>query len=390
MMNSETATMLEVAEACAKCRCGCCKDQCPMYSEIVEESISPKGRNLLIRAVCAGIVEPDERTVRIAYSCLLCKRDEYNCSAKLKNADATEAFREYLVDKGLPLLKEHGLLVKSLENYGNPWQESRAARKRWAKDLKGRKALPGRNEVLFYVGCTFALDRSLQETPRALAHLMELAGENYGLLLEDETCCGSTAKRIGHRALFEKLRKENEARIRTLGVKTVVTACAGCFKTLKQDYPGLTKDFEVLHSTEYLSRSINAGKLHFKDANMKVTYHDPCHLGRHAEVYDDPRRLLKAVRGLKLIEMRNSREKARCCGGGAGVKTAYPEISSKAALRRLREAERTGADAIVTTCPFCVQTLRAAAEASSSEMKVIELSVFLAGLAVKSEKEAVR
>jgi len=387
-MTSGTTSMLETAEACAKCRCGCCKDQCPMYSEIIEESISPKGRNLLIRAVCNGILEPDERAVRIAYSCLLCRRDEFDCSAGLKNAEAAEAFREYLVDRGVPLLSQHEPLVKSLENYGNPWQESRAARKRWAREIKGKKAIPGKTEVLFYVGCTFALDRSLQESPKALAHLMELAGEEYGLLLEDELCCGSTAKRIGQRTLFEKLRKENESRIRGISAKTVVTACAGCYKTLKQDYPGLAKDTKLLHSSEYLWRLVSSGKLNFKKTNMRVTYHDPCHLGRHAEVYDDPRRILKAVPGLRLIEMKNSKEKARCCGGGAGVKTAYPEISAKAALRRLEEAERSGADAVVTTCPFCVQTLRAAAEASSSRMRVLELSVFLDELAVPRSKEA--
>ena len=376
-MNPETEAMLETAEACALCRCGCCKDQCPMYSEIVEESISPKGRNLLIRAVCKGIVEPDERAVRIAYSCLLCRRDEYDCSAKLKNADAAEAFREYLVSRGAPVLKEHELMVRSLDNYGNPWQEPRSARSRWARSLKGRKAVAGKTQVLFYVGCTFALDRSLQETPKALARLMELAGEEYGLLFEAETCCGSTAKRVGQRALFERLRNENEARIRGTRAKTVVTACAGCYKTLKQDYTGLSKDVEVLHATEYLSRLIKSGKLRFKESKFEVTYHDPCHLGRHAEVYDDPRRILKAVPGLHLVEMKNSREKARCCGGGAGVKTAYPEISAKAALRRLREAEKTGADVVVTSCPFCVQTLKAAAEASSSKIKVVELSVLL-------------
>ena len=381
-MNSGTAAMLETAEACAKCRCGCCKDQCPMYSEIVEESISPKGRNLLIRAVCGGVVEPDERTVRIAYSCLLCRRDEYDCSAKLKNAEAAEAFREYLVDKGIPPLKEHEPLIKSLENYGNPWQESRAARKRWARELKGRKAIPGKTKVLFYVGCTFALDRSLQETPAALVRLMEHVNEDFGLMLEDEVCCGSTVKRIGQRALFERLREENETKIRGLGVETIVTACAGCYKTLKQDYPGLGEDVEILHSTEYMSRLVRSGKIKFRNAKMAVTYHDPCHLGRHAEVYDAPRAILRAVPGLKLIEMRNSREKARCCGGGAGVKTAYPELSGKAALRRLKEAERTGADAIVTTCPFCVQTLGAAAEANSSKIRVIELSVFLDELVI--------
>jgi heterodisulfide reductase subunit D len=376
-MDSETEEMLKTVESCALCRCGCCKDDCPMYSEILEETISPKGRNFMIRAVLKGIIEPDERTVRIAYSCLLCRRDEHSCVAKLKSADVNESFRRYLVDRGQPLLPEHALLVKSLENYGNPWQEPKSSRKRWAKDFPGKKAVTGKTHTLFYVGCTFALDRSLQESPKALAHLMERAGEDYGLLMEDELCCGSTAKRIGHSKLFEKLRAENEKRLVNTGAKRIVTACAGCFKTLKQDYPGLSKKMEIQHSTEYLTGLVKSGKLKLPKSSLTLTYHDPCHLGRHAEVYDAPREILRSIPGLKLVEMANSKELSRCCGGGAGVKTAYPEISHKAALRRLKEAEKTGVKVVVTTCPFCVQTLRAAAESSGSKIEVLELAVFL-------------
>ncbi len=377
MTGSAFPDMLEVAEACMKCRCGCCKDECPMYSEMLEETISPKGRNILIRGLSKGVLEPDERAMRIAYSCLLCRRDELSCSAKLKNADATEMFREYLLSRGMPLLPEHEMLVKSLENYGNPWQEPKSARKRWVKGLDASKAVPRRTDTLFYVGCTFALDRTLQESPRALVSLMKKAGEGYGLLLEDEVCCGSTVKRLGHSRLYDKLRRENDRRLRSIEAKRIVTACSGCFKTLKQDYPGLTKDVEVLHATEYLDSLVKEGKLRPGPLPMKVTYHDPCHLGRHAEVYDAPRRVLASIPGLELIEMKSSRELARCCGGGAGVKTAYPEISLKVAVRRLKEAERTGAAALVTACPFCVQSLRSAASSTSSKLEVTELSVLL-------------
>jgi heterodisulfide reductase subunit D len=385
-MDSEIEEMTKIVEACAMCRCGCCKDDCPMYAEILEETISPKGRNFMIRAVMRGLIEPDERTARIAYSCLLCRRDEHSCVAELKNADATEAFRKYLIDRGLPLLPEHALLVKSIENYGNPWQEAKAARRRWAKALAGKKVVPGETDTLFYVGCTFALDRTLQESPRALARLMDRAGESYGLMLEDELCCGSTAKRIGHSKLFEKLRAENEKRLLATGVKRLVTACAGCYKTLSQDYPGLDGKIQILHATEYLAELVRKGRLKVPGSELKVTYHDPCHLGRHTGVYDAPREVLRAVPGLQFVEMKNSRELSRCCGGGAGVKTAYSDVSQKVAIKRLKEAEQTGADMLVTTCPFCVQTLKAAATASGSKLKVVELAVFLDGVAGPSDR----
>lgn len=376
-MEHEQTAMMEVAEACIKCRCGCCKDDCPMYSEILEESISPKGRNMLAHALMTGVVEPDERAMRIAYSCLLCRRDEQSCTAGLKNADATEALREYLLSRGLPLLPEHQQLVKGLENYGNPWQEPRSSRKRWARGLKERKVVPGKTETLFYVGCTFSLDRTLMEAPLALVHLLECAGERYGLMLEDELCCGSTAKRLGHRELFERLRAENAKKIRETGVKNIVTACAGCYKTLTQDYGPLLEGLRVQHSVECLAALARSGRLEFKAARIKVTYHDPCHLGRHTRVYDPPRELLRSVPELTLVEMGRSRELARCCGGGAGVKTAYPEISRRVAVERVKEAERTGAAVLVTTCPFCMQSLKNAANSIGSSIDVVELSAFL-------------
>jgi heterodisulfide reductase subunit D len=348
-----------------------------MYSEILEESISPKGRNALIRAIRQGVASPDDRAVRIAYSCLLCKRDEFSCTPHLKNAEATEIFRRYLVDIGVPLLPEHELLAKSLENYGNPWQEPRMARKRWARELRRHQLRQGETETLFYVGCTYSLDRSLQDAPRALLRLMERFGENFGLLLEEEVCCGSTAKRIGHFRLFEKLRAENEKKLRESGVRTIVTSCAGCYKTLKQDYPGLGKDVEILHSTEFLERRIRASKLEWDTVPLRVTYHDPCHLGRHMEIYEAPRAILRSIPGLELVEMGNSRETSRCCGGGAGVKTAYPEISKAIARKRLKEAEGTGAKIIVTTCPFCAQTLRSAVDSAHPELEVVTLEVLL-------------
>ena len=274
----------------------------------------------------------------------------------------------------------------------------RHARKRWAKNLKDKKALKGKTDTLFYVGCTFALDRTLQESPRALARLMERAGEDFGLMLEDELCCGSTAKRIGHSKLFGKLSKENEKRLLAvlenekradaphlagLGVDAVecevesrVVVAGADLRRLRENL-ATHRVVQLLHSTEYILDLVKKDKLRFKHAPIMVTYHDPCHLGRHAEIFEEPRKVLSAVPGLKLIEMKNSKELSRCCGGGAGVKTAYPEVSRKAALKRVREAERTGAEVLVTACPFCVQTLRDAATASGSKIEILELAVLL-------------
>ncbi len=376
-MDAETERMLSVVEACSRCRCGCCKDQCPMYSELLEESMSPKGRNALIGAVASGAVEPDERAMRIAYACLLCRRDELICGGKLKNAQANETFRKLLVDKGLQPLPAHEAALKSLANYGNPWQEPKLARKKWARNLKGRKFNKAEHGTLLFVGCTAGLDRNLWEGPRALARLMDLADERWGALQDDELCCGSTVKRLGQQKVFEKLRDDNINLIKSIGARRIVVPCAGCLKTFRQDYGELLQDVEVLHSSEYILKTLNEKRLRIPPVMIRVTYHDPCHLGRHLEMYDTPREVLKSVKGLKLVEMENSREKAKCCGGGAGVKTAYPEVASKVAVKRLKEAEATGTNILVTTCPFCVQTLKAAKEQTGSHMEILDLAVLL-------------
>lgn len=348
-----------------------------MYAELLEESMSPKGRNALIGAIAKGAVEPDERAMRIAYACLLCRRDELTCTASLKNAEANESFRRMLVERGLQPLPAHDAVMKSLANYGNPWQEPKVARRKWARTMKGRKFTKSEHGTLLFVGCTAGLDRNLWEGPRALARLMNLADERWGALMDDEICCGSTVKRIGQEKLFQKLRDDNVRKITEIGARRIVVPCAGCLKTFRQDYGDLLKDVEVLHSSEYILQTVKEKRLRIPPVQIKVTYHDPCHLGRHLGMYDAPRAVLKSVKGLRLVEMENNREMARCCGGGAGVKTAYPEVTSKVAVKRLKEAEATGTSMLVTACPFCVQTLKAAKGQTGSAMEIVDLPVLL-------------
>ena len=370
-------TMEDISESCVYCRCGCCKDGCPVYEEILEESMSPKGRNELIRAIMNGVIEPDERAMRIAYSCLLCRRDEESCGARLKNSEAVEQFRAYLLRRGLEPLPEHQDLANSLRNYGNPWGQPRGSRKRWARDVTASTSSTEQGCELFYVGCTFALDRSLTKTPRAVASIMEKAGSRFRVMLEDEVCCGSTIKRIGDVRLFEELRNANCEAILSCEPARIVTPCAGCYKTMAQDYGDLLGGIEVIHSTQYILGVLREGRLRLKEIRVTATYHDPCHLGRYAGIYDEPREILRLIPGLELVEMSNSRELSMCCGGGGGVKTAYGDLSSRIAQKRVREAEETGASLLVTACPFCVQTLSAAAKSMDSPIIVEEISVLV-------------
>ena len=375
--DENSASMVEVSESCVHCRCGCCKDGCPVYEEVLEESMSPKGRNELIQAILKGVVDPDERAMRIVYSCLLCRRDEESCGARLKHSEAVEQFRAFLVERGVELLPEHQSLANNLRNYGNPWGQPRSARKRWAKGAVLSEHAAGQGDILLFVGCTFALDRSLMDTPRALASIMRKAGERFHVALEDEACCGSTIKRLGEEQMFDERRRTNCEVILRTKPSRVITPCSGCYKTLIQDYDDMLRGAEVQHSTQYILRLLQQKRLELREMDATVTYHDPCHLGRYADIYDEPREILRRIPKLRLVEMKSSRELSMCCGGGGGVKTAYADLSTRIARKRIEEAQKTGASMLVTACPFCVQSLSTAATSLGSDIAVEEISVLV-------------
>jgi len=198
---------------------------------------------------------------------------------------------------------------------------------------------------------------------------------DYGCLGKDEKCCGSVMLRMGDPE-FERLARENINMFNDLGIETLISSCAGCFKTIKGDYPKVGKlNFEVLHTVEFLRRLYEDKKLVFKNpVEKRVTYHDPCHLGRASGVYDDPRFIMEMIPGLELIEMPRNREYSRCCGAGGGLKSGYPDIQNKMAQRRVKEAEETGAEELVSACPFCFQGLQVGISALESPLVMRDIS----------------
>jgi len=372
MMDSK---YVDILEACSRCHCGCCKDGCPIYGTMLEEQVSARGRNLIIRACLKGTIEPDERVARALYSCLLCRLDEENCGARIPNAEIYEHMREYLFSRGLGPLPEHEPLLASLRNYGNPWMQPKSARERWIRRSGADKMAKAGGKTLYYAGCTFSLAPEIDGVPSSMVQLMEIAGEEFDLLGKEELCCGSTALRIGDRKLFTGLSKSNTERLARFN--RVVTSCAGCFKTMSQDYGPVEGAPQMVHSVQMLSDLLRTGRLRPHELKARVTYHDPCHLGRHSGLYDAPREILRSIPGIEFIEMKNSRELARCCGAGAGVKTANPAISLEIAKRRILEASETGAEILISACPFCEQSLSEAAKSLGSSMRVMDISELL-------------
>jgi heterodisulfide reductase subunit D len=234
-------------------------------------------------------------------------------------------------------------------------------------------------DVLYYAGCTASYDINVKEVGINTLNILDALGIKFGILGTEEKCCGSPFLRIGDYE-FERLAEYNIRLFNSLNVKMLITACAGCYRTISVDYKKMgTLNMEVLHISQLLERLIKEKKIELKhEVLSKVTYHDPCHLGRHSNVYDTPREILKAIPGLEFVEMDRIREFSRCCGAGGGFKAGFSDIQNRMAQERVKDAEKTDADRLVTTCPFCYQGLQIGINALKSKLKMTDLSELVA------------
>ncbi len=218
-----------------------------------------------------------------------------------------------------------------------------------------------------------------KEIAKSTIELLRKADVNFKLLGKDEWCCGSVLLRTGNIETAKDIAEHNIQVLNKADTAQVLTSCAGCYRTLKKDYEEMfgKQNFEIIHIVDFLGELVDEGKLKFPEVKIKVTYHDPCHLGRHTNIYDTPRKILNSIPGLELVEMARNRKNARCCGAGGGVRSAFKELSDKMADERLKEAEETGAEVLTSACPFCTFALREAAKRNGSKMRVLDLPEFL-------------
>ena len=384
-------------DACT--RCGECTATCPTGGEAQDiELVTPRGKILKLRefyraqyglkARLLGPKEiPDDQLKELAsrsYECTICGQCKTVCPAHLDTIEMWENMREFLVANQLGPLPAHESIVKSIENYDNPWMQPRTQRSRWSKriekEVRIKDALKERAEVLFFVGCTAAFDPNIKEMAINSAKVLGAAKVDFGTLGNEEGCCGSTLLRTGMLESGRKTALKNIERFEKAAPSIMVASCAGCYKTIRQDYPRIGKmDSKMVHMTTFVNELVSSGKLKLgKRVDSTVTYHDPCHLGRHNHLYDEPRRILESIPGIRLIEMERTREESRCCGAGGGVKTAFPELAEKIAALRVADAEKTGADTLATSCPFCYQSLKAAIEAKGSKLRMVDLMELVA------------
>ncbi len=389
-------------DACT--RCGECSNWCPAYEQDNREPLTPRGRATQFRDIIRrqhGVFSADSPLGRLIgrkpvtneeltlfakdlYACSTCMQCHYVCPVLIDTVELWEKIRETVVDAGFGPLESQKDLVLKTKNYDNPWGQPRSSRARWAKIAKKKKRIQDAPkdiskqsaDVLYYVGCTASYDNNVEEVAINTANILNHAGVDFGILGNKEKCCGSVLLRMGDHPSYERLAKENIQQFNELGIKTLITSCAGCLKTIKMDYPKVGKmNFEIKHTLELVIDLIKSGQLELKkNVNMKVTYHDPCHLGRHSGVFDAPRELLGLIPGVELVEMERTRENSRCCGAGGGLKSGYPDMQNEISQRRVSESLKTGATELVSACPFCYQGLQVGIQAMDAPIKMRDIT----------------
>ncbi|MHA2005306.1 MAG: (Fe-S)-binding protein, partial [Candidatus Thorarchaeota archaeon] len=315
---------------------------CAVKNVLGFEAYTSRGRIMIMNDLLDGKLEVDKDLVSWAYSCTTCRNCQETCTATaegIRLPEMTEALRNDLVEAGYGFEK-HIDIENSIKSQYNPYKDLAFGEREFAESA----------EVVFFVGCTSSVRE--KEIAVSTVQLLDKLNVNF-TILKDERCCSSVLLRLGRKSVFDELSKHNIEAVKTTGAKVVVTACAGCFRTWKIDVPeaGHNYDFPVLHITEFLDQLVRDGKASFGyPEKQRVTYHDPCHLGRHSEVYEAPRRVIESVENVELAEMDTNRRYAHCCGAGGGVKGSHSELAEKVAADRVKEAEDTESDILITAC----------------------------------------
>jgi len=371
-------------ELLACLQCGYCVRVCPSYEQTPWESITPRGKvyylNQLAKrspmdTVLRRGVKIDDEFVEAVFKCTGCAQCETVCHVNIEFADFWEKVREWLVDQGKGPMPAHSKLYQRIKASKNPYNEPVEQRGAWWPEEIPHTDHP---DAIFFAGCTGSY--RMQNIAKAGALVLHRAGVKLDILGGEEWCCTSPALRTGQTGITTQFAQHNIYETEKRGARAMVMTCAGCYKTTSHDYGVYFSNpsFPVYHFTQYVRQLIKDRKLKFtKELNVKVTYHDPCHLGRHGGVFEEPREILSKIPGVELVEMPRNRMGSRCCGAGGGYKSAFNELAVNIAAERVKEAVATGADILVTTCPFCVLNLAAGAKQIGADIQVKDISELL-------------
>jgi len=329
--------------------CGACTATCP-WGLVGDGSLPVRE---VVRGVQLGVPPDSAETL---WRCTTCAACLAGCPRGVDIPEGMVRLRSYAWRRGVVPRGLHGVLW-AVHWDSNPYRQPPSHRARWARGLDVPEFRP-ESEVLYYVGCTASYDRRLQKVARSLVSILHHSGVSFGTLGERERCCGESLYVLGHEAYLRRYVEEHAKFLAETGVRTLVTTSPHCYDMFRRFYPDLTGDFQPLHYTKYLASLLEQGRLRFtREVRARVTYHDPCYLGRRHGIYEEPRRLLAAIPGVELVEMPQNREQALCCGGGGGRMWVETPAEERFANLRVQQAAQTGAEVLATACPHCVLCL---------------------------------
>ncbi len=387
-LSSLSPKQLVEIDACT--RCGECLNYCPVYAQRGEEDIDPRGKIQAFKAfirsqygLWARIFGPkklDEEKLRkfseMVYRCTLCGECNVSCPVSIDAKNLWLALRETLTEMGhYPKAVERvkGNLIDA-HNISGDENEARTDWLDFLDQVPEHRYQKEKAEVAYFVGCVASFFPLVQKIPRALIEILNKAGVDFTLLGGEEWCCGFPLIGAGMKKEAQALIQHNVEMMKEKEVKRAVFACPSCYHTWMEEYH---TDIEIFHSTQFIRELIKEGKIRFKENTVRVTYHDPCDLGRASAVYEAPREILRAIPGVELIEMESNRERCKCCGGGGNLEMVDPDLSAALAHEKIREIQATGAKTVITSCQQCVRTIMTTARRSKIPIKAMDITEFV-------------
>jgi Fe-S oxidoreductase len=387
-------TRKELLDLYACTECGRCQSACPAWN--TGKPLSPKllVMNLrdhlfdegpdILSALARGetpekvALVPNVVDDEVVWACTTCGACMQECPVDIEHIDTIVDLRRSLVMGESRFPAEAGALMRNLEGQGNPWGMPQAQRADWASGLDVPVVSGTAPEYVYWVGCAGSFDDRAKKISRAVAEILQLAGVDFAILGPQEMCTGDPARRMGNEFLFQTLAEGNVETMNGLGVTKIVANCPHCFNTLANEYPEYGGRYEVIHHTQLLERLVADGRLRpTEEVRAHLTYHDPCYLGRHNEIYDAPREVLARVPGVETVEMPRHAERGFCCGAGGARMWMEERIGKRINEERIDEAAATGADTVAVACPYCLIMLDDGARARGQQTVVFDVAQVL-------------
>ena len=394
-MKDTTYSVKQCLELAACTGCQACADVCPAVQASGDAELSALyrmkglkkiltsrgGKGILSRLLGREELTPEEwkHFSETVFKCTLCGKCEEVCPVGIHLKDLWVDLRKDLVtSEHYP--KKIDLIKGNLESSHNVFAEDQEERADWTEDLDDEpedKLVKDKAEVVYFTGCTAAYFPVAQKIPLALADILTRADVDFTLLGEDEWCCGFPLMGAGLPELAKGFEDHNLEAVKAKGADTVVFACPSCYEQWKEHYPYKKYGFKLYHATQFLRDLIRQGKIPMKKLDVTVTYHDPCDLGRGAREFDAPREIIKAIPGVKFVELPQNRDQCACCGGGGNLEMIDAQLSTDIAKSKMDEVQSTGADIVVTSCQQCVRTMTTYAKRNKVPVQVMDITMLV-------------